>query len=131
MPSKKSGKRALRERIERERSAYARKFSDYPVPLQFLNNFHGHLPGGFYRTALESEDLNRPCDDPRAGPKRRGMTLAQLHALIDRLIPEVGLDVETIMGLQAARNGSIYDYVFPLYVRLREEGFRHYPDLTS
>lgn len=122
-------RRELLKEIEREQAKHRLRCGKFNFP--FLNNFPGLLPGGFYRLILEAEDLHIPYDNPAAGPKRRGLTPAQMFELIDRLIPEVGLDVETIKCLQRTRTGKIYDYVYPLYLRLREEGFMHYPDLTA
>ncbi|MDE2489275.1 MAG: hypothetical protein KGM24_00400 [Elusimicrobia bacterium] len=96
----------------------------------YLNNFHCRLPGGLYRT-LDPDFLDAPSLSPEASPRLRTMTLRQFYALIDRLIAELGLDVGRILAFQAAESREIYDYTFPLYVRLRAEGFKHYPDLTS
>ena len=115
---------SLRERIAREIAAHKRKPDQRDWP--FLNNFHCRLPGGLYRAIF---DQAHAYADARASRKLRGMTLAQFFRVIDGLIGELGLDANKIMRLQSSR--KIYTYVFPLYVRLREEGFKHYPDLTS
>jgi hypothetical protein len=122
-------RRELLEEIEREKAEHRRRSGDIIYP--FLNNFPGWLPGGFYREILETELRDMRTDNPAASPKRRSMTPAQLCELIDHLIPEVGLDAGTIASLQGTGSGKIYEYAYPLYLRLREEGFNHYPDLTA
>jgi len=117
-------KQSLRERIAREIAAHKRK--PYQRDWPFLNNFHCRLPGGLYRRFY---DQTHAYTDARASRKLRGMTFAQFFRVIDGLIGELGLDADKIISLQTSR--KIYAYVFPLYVRLREEGFKHYPDLTS
>jgi hypothetical protein len=120
---------ALTEKIRREIERHKQRglgCSDWP----YLNNFHCRLPGGLYRT-LDPEFLDAPPLSPGASTRFRRMTLRQFCALINDLIVELGLDVARILALQAAESREIYDYTFPLYIRLREEGFKHYPDLTS
>lgn len=120
-------------RIERERAAHKRSRIGNLLGVEwpFLNNFHCRLPGGLYRAIFEDMDLDEAYADARASRKLRAMTPRAFFAHIDRLIAELGLDTREIARLQNAQNGEIYDYVFPLYIRLREEGFKHYPDLTS
>lgn len=119
----------LKSRIERELEVYRRRTG--ALGGHFLNNFHCLLPGGLYRRIFDQEEMNQPCADARASRKLRGMMHAQFFGLIDALIEELGLDANEIKRLQSAEGREIYDYVFPLYVRLREEGFKHYPDLTA
>lgn len=97
----------------------------------FLNNFSCRLPGGLYRRVFEDIDLDTPYADARASRRLRGLTPREFFVLIDGLIEQLGLDAEKIVHLQEARTGELDEYAFPLYVRLREEGFKHYPDLTS
>ncbi|MBI2384688.1 MAG: hypothetical protein HYV14_01620 [Elusimicrobia bacterium] len=123
-------RRDLLKRIDREIAAHKRRElgrDGWP----YLNNFHCRLPGGLYRKILGPDELHQPYGDPQASRKLRGMTPARLFALIDRLIEELGLDARKIRRLQSARGREIYDYAFPLYVRLRQAGFKHHPDLTS
>lgn len=120
----------LHERIAREIEAHKRQglgIHGWP----YLNNFHCRLPGGLYRTIFDQAVLNQTYTDARASRKLRGMTPAQFFGVIDRLIVQLGLDADRIRKLQTARGRGIYRYIFPLYVRLRKEGFKHYPDLTS
>jgi hypothetical protein len=121
---------SLRERIAREIEAHKRRGSKLEYG-PYLNNFHCHLPGGLYRLIAKRTDVNEPYTNPGASRKRREMTRAQFSGVIDALIAELGLDAEKIKNLQLGRNEDIHDYAFALYVRLREEGFKHYPDLTA
>lgn len=127
-PRRRAGTAGLAKRIEREAAEHRRRWGSIPFP--FLNNFHGRLPGGFYRDIFDAEALHRPFRDSRASRKLRAMTPAQFFELIDRRIAELGLDVAVIQELLESRSSEIYDYVYPLYFRLREDGFKHYPDLT-
>lgn len=125
-PSTHRTRENLRSKVEREMKAYARK-TRWP----YLNNFHCRLPGGLYRKILEEEDLDRPYAREGASRRLRAMTPRSFFALIDRLIGELGLDIGAILRLQDAGTRDIYEYAFPVYLRLREKGFKHYPDLTS
>lgn len=120
----------LRERIEQEievhkQAGLGRKGWPY------LNNFPSRLPGGLHRRVFEEVDLDAAYSDARSSRKLRGMTPRKFFALIDELIAELGLDTGKIVRLQNTPTLEIHEYVFPLYVRLREEGFKHYPDLTA
>jgi hypothetical protein len=128
-PRRKKRRPSAQERIAREIAAHTRRHREDYWP--FLNNFHCRLPGGLYRRVFEDIDLDTPYADARASRKLRGMTPRSFFAIIDRAIAELELDVGKIIRLQDARTGEIHDYTFPLYVRLREEGFKHYPDLTA
>ncbi|OFX10926.1 MAG: hypothetical protein A2516_07420 [Alphaproteobacteria bacterium RIFOXYD12_FULL_60_8] len=119
---------SLSEKIAREIAAHKRRQLGQ-LGWPYLNNFHCRLPGGLYRSIHEREEVDWPYT--QGSRKLRGMTHSQFFGLIDALIKEMGLDAEKIKGLQNVADREILDYCFPLYVRLREEGFQHYPDLTS
>lgn len=119
----------LESRIEKELDSYKRRTGDL-VECHFLNNFYGHLPGGFYRH-LALIGLNRPYTNPGAGKRRKEMSFAQFHELIDRLIAELGIDLTKIARLHEGIDDDAYRSILPLYIRLRKEGFKHYPDLTA
>lgn len=120
----------LESRIEREIEAYKRRTGDL-MESRYLNNFYGHLPGGFYRR-IDVIGLNRPYTNPGAGKRRKEMSFAQFHELIDRLIVELGVDLTKITRLHEGKDDDdAYRNILPLYVRLRKEGFKHYPDLTA
>jgi hypothetical protein len=128
-----AGKRARRkatgslsEKIAREIAAHKRRHLGQ-LGWPYLNNCR--LPGGLYRSIHEREEVDWPYT--RGSRKLRGMTHSQFFCLIDALIAEMGLDAEKIKGFQNVANRKILDYAFPLYVRLREEGFQHHPDLTA
>ncbi|MCR4295990.1 MAG: hypothetical protein NUW21_10675 [Elusimicrobia bacterium] len=119
----------LESRIEKEIEVYKRKTGDL-TGSHYLNNFYGHLPGGFYRrpgiTGL------KPYTNPGGGKRRKEMSRAQFHELIDGLISELGVDLTEIAKLHEGRDDDdAFHNILPLYVRLRKEGFKHYPDLTA
>lgn len=118
----------LSKKIAREIAAHKRRQLGQ-LGWPYLNNFHCRLPGGLYRSIYERAEVDWPYT--RGSRKLRGMTHSQFFGLIDVLIAELGLDAEKIKGLQNVANRKILDYCFPLYVRLREEGFQHHPDLTA
>lgn len=97
----------------------------------YLNNFHFRLPGGYHREIFEREAVYLPYEHSQASRKLRGLTHSQFFARIDTLIAELELDVEKIKELQVTAELKLHAYCFPLYVRLRREGFKHYPDLTA
>lgn len=120
----------IRRKVEREMAAHARRTKGRRL-CPFLNNFHCRLPGGLYRRIYSRVELHERYLDERAGAKLRRMTAAQFFAHIDAAIAELGLDARKMRRLQNARTLEIHDYAFPLYLRLRQDGFKHYPDLTS
>lgn len=119
----------LESRIEKEIAAYKSRTGDL-MGSRYLNNFYGHLPGGFYRR-IDVIGLNRPYTNPGAGKRRKEMSFAQFHELIDRLIVELDVDLTKIKRLHEGHNDDAFQNILPLYVRLRNEGFKHYPDLTA
>jgi hypothetical protein len=89
------------------------------------------LPGGCYRH-FPDDIKDHGCRDERASKKRRAMTMRQFHLFIDELITELDLEPEFIRQLRSAEDvDRLETYVFPLYMRLRAEGFQHYPDLIA
>lgn len=118
------------ERVKREIKEHdAREQGLLRFP--YLNNFHLHLPGGLYRRVHEELGMDAPYDDARASRKLRSMTPRQFYRLVDSAIDELGLDRSRLSELLAARDPALHEYIFPLYVSLRAQGFRHYPDLTA
>ncbi len=113
-------------------ATFSREAAFHPeLRPSFLNNFCGHLPDGFYRR-FDSVCQHSPCSDPRASKKRRRQTLAQFHAAIDKSIAELGLSSRRIRALIARDEPEkLTEYTWPLYLRLRAAGYRHYPDLTA
>jgi hypothetical protein len=100
----------------------------------YFNNFHGHLPGGFHRKMAAVDD-DWKYGAPGAGA-RRGLTATEFHQDVDRTIAELGLDPETMSQLEKdietrSDMEKFHAYILPLYVRLREKGYNHYPDLTA
>ncbi len=51
---------------------------------------------------------------------------------MDRRIAELGLNADRIRKLRSSQDADTLEtYIFPLYLRLRAEGFKHYPDLIA
>ena len=96
----------------------------------YLNNFHGHLPGG-YKRGLDSSQKSS-INDAIASERRRDQTRGEFWATIDTVIQELGIQPEAIIQ---ARNKlkptGITHLILPIYIRLRELGYNHYPDLTQ
>ena len=118
----------------------------------YFNNFVGKLPYGFERahmdelTLAQGDMANTPIMQEGTSQKLRGMTYVQFYQDIDATIAELGLDVDKIESLQKNLTAAAHDqddgmyevtanrlfgYAFPLYIKMREKGYAHYPDLTS
>jgi hypothetical protein len=133
------GRRAdMRTRVHGEMEEFERT---KPEPhYTFFNNLHLRLPGSCLRKLLEPENLACKECNPGASAKRRGQSSGEFYAELDRTIVEAGLDQAVLERLRVRANSrdstgadfdELYDYIFPLYIRLREKGYNHYPDLTS
>lgn len=110
----------------------------------FLNNFHHKLPderydrGGVYRSYFEDEEWDTPFrilngESPaRPSELYLDQTPAEFFSTIDSAIEDCGIDLERLKTLQADKWNikEIHSFVLPIYVRLREMGYKHYPDLT-
>lgn len=117
--------------------AFVRELKRLPEPRTMplslgLNNFHCRLPGGLQRRFDDITLHSRTDKDSRAGKRRQKRTLAEFHEDIDRTILEVGLDPKEIRRLQdEGPLPELHRYVMPLYRRLREKGYKRYPDLVA
>jgi hypothetical protein len=122
---------ALRKRIDREILEHDPVIAGEHQGLAFLNNFHCHLPGGYLRNI--SEDLLEDrLPVSREWEGGRILRRSQFYAVIDKFIAELHLDADKIKELREGQDpDKFFAYIFPLYVRLREAGFKHYPDLTA
>jgi hypothetical protein len=116
--------------------------------LAYFNNFTANLP------AFESENVSnyriltqKACPELLHVPfeqavssdiymssseVRKRQTFAQFFSTIDLCIADTGLDMEKIKQLQVDRKTreELINYVFPVYLKLREMGYNRYPDLT-
>lgn len=120
--------RAMEERVLREMAEFGRK-SEWPL-YYFFNNFSTHLPGGFFRRIEGQLDHGKYYARNRG--KRRRLAVVEFHRDIDRAIKELGMDPVKIGRLNRFRDPrKLHDYILPLYVRLREKGYKHYPALTA
>jgi hypothetical protein len=113
----------------------------------FVNNFMGHLPGGFYRSIIERNSwLDNPAieDDSHVRPgtseRIRTVTWRQFFNDVDQAIPDSGASREEIVRLKAvyddaARTASAAvsaaahkNYIqatIPVYRQLRIIGYSH------
>lgn len=95
----------------------------------FFNNFWGNLPFGWRR---RSPNLGLRSTDPRDSERYRSMNLGEFFQDIDSTISELGLDLDMIQRLdQEHKWEELWNCLSPLYIRLREKGYSHYPDLTG
>lgn len=81
---------------------------------------------------LDSSDLN----NKGASKRKQKITPRQFFEDIDATIQELGMDKNELTELhdRCYRQGNWKewcDVVFDLYVRLREKGYNHYPDLIG
>jgi len=107
------------------------------------NNFHGHFPGGFYRTLNIHPEVAQTLDDVLSNMR---FDLEQLHVLVERrinIIDEVGdlykrlkeeqremtseeLQNEQKVKIEATEIRGAEDLLLePVYLKMRERGFSH------
>ena len=64
----------------------------------------------------------------------RNQSLTEFWATIDNIIEEVGITQEQIIEARNRfdkyRDWKMFDLVIPIYIGLRNLGYKHYPDLT-
>ena len=102
--------------------------------IDYFNNFFSRLPDWPRRVidygiaGKRSEDIPKSTRD-----------FFKLKERVKELTNETGLnrnELAELTEVYLANNGyenylSFVDYVFPVYVALRMEGYNHYPDLTA
>ena len=122
---------------DREHPLYS-KCSERELALEgmgdFFNNFIDKFPGWPVNGKLWG-DLRKAGIDFVAERKYE----FRLRKRVKELINEVGLNKVKIEGLvenfHKSFNKEDYlnfiDYVFPIYIALRIEGYKHYPDLIG
>jgi len=116
----------LEREIEEARISMGKDFYFY------FNNFCGILPFGYKRKELYLPYLNEKCLDKRTSEKLQDMTLGEFFRCIDDTISEVGLDLDELKRLQEGRDyEELYKFTLPIYIRLREKGYKPYPDLVA
>nr|MBI4156230.1 hypothetical protein [Candidatus Woesearchaeota archaeon] len=120
----------LRKDLEREikeaRISMGKNFYYY------FNNFCGILPFGYKRSELYKPYLNEKFLDKRASEKLQNMTLGDFFQDIDNTISEIGLDLDELKRLQEGRDyEGLYKFTLPIYIRLREKGYKPYPDSVA
>jgi hypothetical protein len=122
----------LRALVEQE-MAHAREQFGQEWASRFLNNFPQYLPGGWMR-----EHIRGPYLYAQASDLLQHRTYEEFYADIDRTLAEMEFDVAELHRLQErmiltredADVKALYTLVLPVYIRLREKGYHHYPDLT-
>lgn|GEM_PF-52854 len=118
----------VRRRVQKKARILMRK-NPFDRPVR-LNNFHGYLPGG-YKRRFDDDIMNEVFPDSQASKKFSKMTLAEVIRDIDRTIIELGLDpMEIIRLIGWEKQVSMYKYILPIYIRMREKGYSHL-DLTA
>lgn len=125
----------IEREIEQARQQYGQEWGAH-----YFNNFDGNLPGG-YRRRYDPTSRSY-SSDTEASEKRRNQSLAEFWATIDNAVEEVGINQRQIIEARNRfnndrdlgnndRDGGMFDLVIPVYIKLRELGYKHYPDLTA
>lgn len=131
--------KTLAEKITRETKAF-KKMHGKNWAIEYFNNFYGNLPGGYRRRLLESapELKNMKKWDKGSSKSIEKQTVSEFFETIDRVINEMELDVSEIVAIQnnttlnsVEKYSNLYDMILPVYTKLREMGYKHYPDLTA
>ena len=120
---------SIKEIVEHEIEEYKQKYGENF--LRYFNNFSGNLPFGYYRIIFKNI-VDKTFTDEKASERLRSMTHREFYQDIDDTISELGLDLNEIRRLQESMDlAKLYDLTLPLYVRLREKGYNHYPNLIA
>jgi len=125
----------LKEKIEREIKKYKRVHGKMWAH-RYFSNFHCNLPGGFLRTKSYNKNFKLWGDD--CSELLRKQTLGEFYGVIDDIIKKEKIDTKRILKLQEdfkrTRDYNVYNelcgLVTPIYIQLRELGYKDYPDLT-
>ncbi len=100
----------------------------------YFNNFIANLPGG-YRRNIPPRILATRFTQENMSERLRSMTCQEYYNDIDAAIAELEIDVRGIQEKEqtglAENIDEVYRLLVPLYIRLREKGYNHYPDLTG
>ncbi|MEK6963287.1 MAG: hypothetical protein AABX70_02580 [Nanoarchaeota archaeon] len=97
--------------------------------------------GRLDKTYEETEQAAQRSKVRRYSTLKLKQTRREFLVTIDRVFHETGVSIDAIKALQRQRTSSceslkqieaqLYDLVFPAYLRLREMGYNHYPDLIE
>lgn len=123
----------------------------------FLNNFHCHLPGGYYRfMQREIDAFSRAVAEAKEkgediNHKKISETIKKtidkispadkLEEDLDMLIEKLGLDRDKLMKWESYQSledwkkferikRKFHEMLVKLYIEMRNLGYNHYPDLT-
>ena len=134
-------KKTLTEKVIRETEAFKKIYGKEWV-LEYFNNFYGNLPGGYRRKNLEGvpELGNSKEWDNHSSKTLENQTTNEFFATIDKVIEEIKINPKDIINIQndsglgiTEKYEQMYDksILLPVYTKLRERGYKHYPDLTA
>jgi len=124
--------KSLEKQIYREIWKAIKKHSDLWTSYYF-NNFKGHLPKGYYREHFPKSFNDW---DEKHSKLLKKQTMGEFHETIDNVISQLGFSKEEFIAFQSQlsqvpETGDFYiEKCTPLYIKLREMGYNHYPDLT-
>ncbi|SRR5258706_9805343 len=113
------------------------------LTMGFFNNFEGNLPGG-YRTEVSEEILKTKFKNDRASELLRSKTFGEFYKDCADVCDELGINEKDILKVsfewqeskwrtreQIVAEQNFVNLLLPIYVRLRQKGYKHTPDLTG
>ncbi len=127
------------EEVQREYDQFCADCLAGSKNLRDFDNFITRLPytrpmGGARAGIEESLPhlLKTKSEDERASALRRSQTLGEFYATVDETLREEGVfdQVKAINHVGTPRD-ELYALAYPTYFRLRDKGYKQYPDLTS
>ena len=126
---------SMQEIVEKEIAEMKQRYSEHWWP-NYFSNFEHRLPGGFWRMVFEKSYDNLIGDDPgfmEYSSLLRSQTPRLFFDTIDRLLEEEGISKETVMNLKFHNRDlkRLYELTLPVFIKLREMGYLHYPDLIA
>lgn len=140
---KKKQEKYLAQIVGQEIKEYQKKFGE-DWHMKFFNNFSLNLPdddcenGGFYRGAIKEigrwdkkpEEYYKQKDLEGHSKLYKNQTKREFFETIDRAIIEQGISIDEIKRLQRLKNEnpgylkSLYKVTLPVFVRLRQKGYK-------
>ncbi len=104
----------------------------------YLTILKGICRGGFIRITPDSIELEnfKNWGDGSSNVLKK-QTLKEFHLTIDNVIDELKFNPDDFVKFQKWRSEDTETQLFylhkvlPVYIKLREMGYKHYPDLTA
>ena len=131
----------IMKEIEQYKGKYGKKWG-----MHYFNNFDNHLVEGRWRILpKDATDKDREIQkafmlmpvvgNPGSSDRMMGLTYGKFYKEVDSIVAGLGINeigiIEKRNRLKLNDDWSLFDLLIPVYIKLRERGYNHYPDLTA